>query len=273
MTITRRWQAGLESDTTNSATAEFTLNSGAGVSSTCAKTGTYSLRLILSQYVEQNIIPTRQARTGFHMRSTGTMATSHPYIASARSASGALVGLWFVDSNTLGLVANNTQVATYAFTSTMTGFKHIGLDCNVDSSSGWAYVYIDGIQVLSYTGDTGSNNITKLRYGPSSKGSFDNFVYYDDMFIDDTTGQGAAAVVPDRRFYPTTPNDNGNYSQGVGSDGNSASNNLLVDDRPHNSDTDYIVLSNADEKETYAQTTACPPSGFTFAAVIPYVYA
>jgi len=152
---------------------------------------------------------------------------------------------------------------------------HIGLDVKIDLTSGWAVVYIDGIEVMRYEGDTGNADINTFRLGKltGEGGNVPSYTYMDDIFVDDTTGQGAAAPVPDRRFYPITPNGAGAYNHGIGSDGNSVDNHLLVDDRPHNSDTDYVYMDTLDQKELNLMTTYTPPTGFTFAALIPFVYA
>jgi len=273
MTITRLWQAGFESNGTSSHTGEFSAVTGGTVSSTYAKSGTYSFRTSITDHGDV-IVNTSQLRTGFHARGFKLISNSYPAsIVACRTATANLVAFKVKNTSTLALVIGTTEQVTFAFASPTTEFKHFGLDVKIDASAGWAVAYIDGIEVMRYEGNTGNAAIVNVRYGEATDGFGNDYTYYDDCLIDDTTGEAAAAPVPDRRFYPLTPNGNGTYSEGAGSDGNSTDNYLLVDDRPHNSDTDYVVLSAADQRETYAMTTATLPTGFTFAALIPYVYA
>lgn len=275
MTITRLWQAGLESDGTNSHLGEFSsVSSSVNVttSSTYAKSGTYSLRFPVGNDYATQLIGSSQARTGFHVRGLELITDLLPaYIVAFRTTAN-LVGIRVKNSTTLALWVGATEQDTYAFATPTSDFNHFGLDVKVDATAGWAVAYIDGVEVMRFEGNTGSDAITSVRYGDAING-FKAYTYCDDLLIDDTTGETAAAPVPDRRFEPLTPNGNGTYSEGTGSDGNSTDNYLLVDDRPHNSDTDYIELDTADERELYTVTTTSPPAGFIFAALIPFAYA
>ena len=274
MTITRVWQAGLESNGMSSHTSEFSAISGTDIttSSTYAKTGTYSMRINGADYADVAVPSTSQLRSGLHARGFTLLSNSNPAnILNFRSATAALVGIRVKNDTTLALVIGATEQDTFAFASPTSEFAHFGLDVKLDASAGWAVAYINGVEVMRFEGNTGATPAINVRYGDTTNSLA--ITYYDDLFIDDTSGEAAAAPVADRRFYAITPNGNGTYSEGVGSDGNSTDNYLLVDDRPHNSDTDYIILDAVDEKETYAMTTVTPPSGFTFAALIPFVYA
>ena len=273
MTITRIWQAGLESNGTNSHAGEFSaVTDGIATSSTYAKTGTYSMRINGSDYADVAVPSTSQLRSGLHVRGLTLLNNTSPAnILSFRSSTAALVGLRVKNDTTLALMIGAVEQDTVAFASPTTEFSHFGLDAKLDASAGWAVVYINGVEVMRFEGNTGATPVVNVRYGDTTNVLL--LTYYDDLFIDDMSGETAAAPVADRRFYAITPTGNGTYSQGVGSDGNSTDNYLLVDDRPHNSDTDYIILDAADEKELYTSTTVTPPAGFIFAALIPFAYA
>jgi hypothetical protein len=152
-----------------------------------------------------------------------------------------------------------------------TAFAHFGVSVKINSSAGWITIYKDGVAILTYSGNTGNADMVLTRFGTPDQSI--TYTYYDDLYIDDTTGEAAAATVPDRRFAYVLPNADGNYSQCAGSDGNSVNNSLLVDEQPHNSETDYVEATALDQKDTYNMATITLPTGNSIAAVIPYAYA
>jgi hypothetical protein len=266
MTITRRWQSGFETNGT-SIGGELTALDGATYSTT-KKTGTYSLETSSSETPYVSIPATRQIRVGGHLKLQSGGASINPHFIGIRSSANPLVGVKEIaGAVSLALIIGVTQQDSFSFAVEAADFSHFGLDVKIDSSAGWAVLYINGIEQMRFEGNTGNEDINTVKF--SSNG----ITCFDDVFIDDTTGQGAAAPVPDRRFYAVTPNAIGSYSQGTSSGSAASSHYMYVDDRPHNSDTDYIILDAVDQKETYNMTTVCPPTGFTFAAVIPFVYA
>lgn len=109
------------------------------------------------------------------------------------------------------------------------------LETNIDTKSGGTKTVFDAIQILTHF------------TGTSSVGG-----EMDDIYI--TNGAGAAPyngnlgdVVVDTLF----PNDNGQYSDFMGSDGNQVDNYLLVDENPHDSDTTYVESSGDTDRESY----------------------
>ena len=277
MTITRIWQAGAESNGLQSNLYEFHTIYGLSTlypSTNYVKTGTYSFLIDWDSWGLVNIPATRQIRTGFHFIIPDTAPSAGNSLLLTHDALGnVLFTVYFVNASTIGIWTPSANRDSASFTISKISFVHMGIDVKIDPTNGWIVVYLDGIEMLRFEGNTGNADIISTTYGnrggiyePARK-------YYDDLFIDDTTGQGAAAPVPDRRFYPITPNGAGAYNHGIGSDGNSVNNHLLVDERPHNSDTDYVYLKALDEKELNLMTTYTPPTGFTFAALIPFVYA
>jgi hypothetical protein len=193
-------------------------------------------------------------------------------IISFRSSTTVLVGIQVKNNTSLALRIGATEQATFSLATPTTEFSHFGLDVKFDGSAGWAIVYLDGNEIMRFEGNTGTVQPTVVRFGDTTNPL--DFTYFDDMFIDDTTGEATFVPVPDRRFFSAlTPNGNGNYVDGVGSDSNSVDNYLLVDDVPHNSDTDYVVLDALNEKESYAVTTLTLPANFEVAALIPFMYA
>jgi hypothetical protein len=76
--------------------------------------------------------------------------------------------------------------------------------------------------------------------------------YYDDIAINDLSGDSFNSWCGDGYVARILPNGNGDYSQLTGSDGNSTDNYLLVDDpAAHNSDTDYVYSITDGLKDLY----------------------
>jgi hypothetical protein len=96
--------------------------------------------------------------------------------------------------------------------------------------------------------------------------------YLDDIYFDDTTGEGSAAAPPLLRFYYLSPDGNGNYAQWDGSDGNSTDNYQLIDEIPP-SESDFIETNVTDEYDSHTMTSITLDTGQTIEAVIPIVYA
>lgn len=273
MTITRRWQAGGEVDGADSASIEFPDGPVYLVTSTAGegKTGGFGYRSGQNDaHRAYKAIPaTRQLRMGFHFRGIDVgFETDGRYFAFL-DAGGSELGYLGAYSNFPGFVVSlggnsDSDPALWATQQ----WHHVGIDLKVDSSAGWIKVYIDGVEVLSATGNTGNTDIEKVAVGKNAARHSGEF-YFDDLYVDDTTGEGAAAVLPDLRFEYITPNGDGNYSQLDGSDGNQVDNYLQADERPHDSDTTYNEAQAAEEKDSYALTTIALETGETVEAVIP----
>ena len=280
MTITRRAQAGAGSNGASS-TSEFNAISASGftVSSTQKKTGSYSFRVgtgNVGDYGQWAVPATRQLRTCFHWYGQYAAATDGPSILTLRSAGAALVILKADDAGGLSLTVGGTVRDTEAAIITVNAWQCIGVDVKIHASAGWVKVYRDGIEILSYTGNTGDADITIARYGTGESANYHTFTtytYFDDLYLDDTTGEATAAIPPDLRFNNAAANGNGNYSQCAGNDGNSTDNYLLVDDAAHDSDTTYVEADTLDERDTYAMETVTIPAGWGCTAVIPYAFA
>lgn len=275
MTITRLWQAGAELD---NGVLEFTSRDSGSlttVSSVQAKTGTYAFRGALA-YGWTKIIPsTSQLRISYHFLHNGTSGDT-PNMISIRNGSSSIVALRWDETNaTIQLRVAGSQVDTYVaggFSTTGQWF-HIGLDVKIDAS-GWVYVYLDGIEIFAYEGDTTGNGSSANQvewnelYGIGGD-TWNTYYYIDDIYIDDTAGESAAAPVPDQRFHYRVPAGNGSSSDLTGSDGDSTDNYLLVDEIPHDGDTTYVEAASSGLRDLYDTTTFTLPTGFEVTAVIP----
>lgn len=162
------------------------------------------------------------------------------------------------DTETWYVYAGATQLGTFVLDVADATWRHFGIDVKIDSSSGWCYVFVDGSALLSYTGKTdyGSIDFDRVCFGPTSA-TYDgwNSLFLDDLYIDETTGEGSPDLVPLKRFHPIAINGDGNYSQWYGSDGNQASNYQLVNDTLSQSAavcrSDFIESSTSGHKDSW----------------------
>jgi len=266
MTITRLWQAGAEIGNE----VEFTdKTSPFFYASTVVKnTGAYSFADSGSaRYGWKTLPATRKARVGLFVY--GNTTGDHGNCVTFRDASlNNLVSLYWKSTGAVEIRANNVLKDTEPGLNVL-AWHHFGLDTKVDSTNGWIYAYFDGVEVMSFTGTTGNADITNIAIG-NLDAAGDVLMYYDDIYVDDTTGESPAAV-PIKRFSFITPNDNGNYSNWLGSDGNSTDNYLLVDDIPPDSDTTYVFATGTNVFDSYAMTTGTLGAGESCIALIPTV--
>ena len=274
MTITRLHQAGAEF---NNILTEFTSVSNVAVttSSTKAQSGTYSFRF-QNDYTASLVLATTytQLRVVFFALHFGTGSTDDPsLVAFAGSGTIAIDLRWDGDASTFVLYRNTTQIASAlsAEFAAEDAWHHVALDVKLDNSAGWVYLYVDGIALIEFDGDTiGTvSALDTLRFGSGrTNESWDNYLYIDDIYLDSTTSESAPAAPPDYRFIPVLPDGNGYISQWVGNDGNSTDNYLLVDETPPDNDTSYVESAGSGEIDSYTMTNPTIPVGWEISAVI-----
>lgn len=115
-------------------------------------------------------------------------------------------------------------------------WRYLEIDATIDDASGSVTIKVDGITILTYSGDTrnGGTGIINA-FGLKQIGGTTN---YDDLYIDTDTVRGDIVI---RTVVPT---GNGDSSGLTGSDGNSTDNYLLVDET-NSSATDYVGKGSA----------------------------
>lgn len=269
MTITRRWQSGLE---TGSLLELDYVTGSTYIDSTYKKTGTYSFKLghYDPQYGRVNVSATRQVRVGCNFLMDTIMAGG---VASINALDGTkLVDVELNASGQMIIDIAGTDVAWLNNAYSNNIWYHIGIDVKIDSSAGWVYVYKDGQDVLHYTGNTGNSDVGQVRIGHVMHNYQWNYSYYDDIFVDDTTGESTTAVVPIKIFRYITPvTGSPTYAQWDGSDGNSTDNYALVDEVPP-SETDYVCTNVVNELDSYQMSTFTLDTSETIKSVIPLAY-
>ena len=137
-----------------------------------------------------------------------------------------------------------------------------------DGTAGSFAVHVDGVDVLSVSGvDTRNGGTTGLLDSvriilTNNAGDF----FLDDVYLCNGAGTVNNTLLGPIAVEALYPSGNGNYSQLVGSDGNSTDNYLLVDENPDPSGTDYVGSPTDGNKDTYLFADLSVPT-----AVIPGV--
>jgi hypothetical protein len=189
---------------------------------------------------------TTQIRAGYwYKRADTTYSTVDAWFWKWTNTAGETNGIAKVGTD-LQLIVNNVAVATIAFSSTDlndTGdYHHVGLAFKADSSAGWATLYVDGLAILTWSGDTGSD-ITGLYAGVHKSGSGHYFYHHilDDLYIHATTGE-ADASPPELTFEPLWVNGDSGSQQWTPTSGNNYTN---VDEQGNKDDDTTIVSTTA----------------------------
>lgn len=189
-----------------------------------------------------------------------------------------------VGNNTFEDLVSATIPAVFSTTGT---WFHVGITHKIHASDGFFTLYINGVEALTYQGDTRSCRWdTSLNpdaivfssdtiYGHivgrrvSSEASFTE-VHVDDIYVDSMVGE-LDSVVPSRRFLMVLPT-------GVGADAAwtpvpVVANYLNVDDNPNDGDVSYNKAVAAGLRDTFAMGDIVLPVDHRIVAVIPSPFA
>lgn len=277
MAIDRLWQSGFETG------SELEVPHLVGVPTVNAAqsfTGTYSF-LVHAEDTEYGriFIPnTKQVRLGMmiYFDSGGYGSLANGNFLSLKSSGTTIVAVGFQAlaekaSHDFNLYANaGWQGATVSHPLAVSTWKRITVDLKIDAVAGWVKVWIDNTLEYNYSGNTGNvdlNEFVLLSDVQASAGH--NLWRADDVYIDDTTGEGSpAASPPALRFYWLSPDGVGNYSQWTPSAGN---NWQCVDEIPP-SEADYVDIAAVDQLDSYTMTTVAAGAGEKFDALIPIAF-
>lgn len=276
MTITRRKVAGAELGSASKTYEVDSISEYGGddtyIDTTYKYTGSYSFAVndgsITNSKMHYYFPATSQVRVGFWYRIQNCSTGQTPHFSINTGAA----DLLRVDmSNSTTWLYVNGSVRDSAVSTSYRTWSHYSIDFKVHSSTGWAYLYKDGIEVCSWSGNTGSSTVAQFLIGKFSY-NYTHTTNWDDVYIDDTTGESTPAAGTPLRFYYVSPNGNGNYSDWLGSDGDSTDNYLLVDEVVPSA-SDFVAGLTADEYDSYAMNSITLADGQLVRAVIPTVIA
>ncbi len=284
---TRLAQAGFELNSIAESPAENTISevgsAAATISSTKAKTGTYSLAFSTSTKGRGLAIPsTTQLRGGFYINHngvTGSVSSARAYLLILAPSSGSphLVG-WNPFSNIIEMWVNGVQVATYSpsgLLSPTNTWIHVGFTFKAHASTGYFTLYVDGAAVLTFSGNTTNTNgiIAVLVGGHSgSNTTWNSTMYIDDMYVDDDAG-GSDVAPSSPRFLWSLANGAGTTTQFTPLSSTNISNVDDPDSSAPDDDTTYVFANSAGLTDTYNTANITVPAGLQIAAAIPVAWA
>lgn len=277
MAITPIWVLGWETNSLLEGNA--TDNTGLPVvSSTKAKTGTYSLRFSASGATASygrtvNNLTELQAAASFNhdgiIGSTANAAFFRLVAVDGR----AFVVRW---SNTgqLELRINTTTHDSLAVTasgiSPTDQWHDLSVAVKIDASAGYFDFYgPGGTRLLHYAGNTGSSPVAAVLFGGGANG-WNNYLYVDDCRCLDATGEGSRPAST-RRYLWSPVDGDGQVSQWTGSDGNSTDNYQLVDDATPDGDTTFVKATSAGLVDQYMHAGVTIPTDWVPTRVWPTV--
>lgn len=152
-------------------------------------------------------------------------------------------------------------------TALLTGvWNYIEVSCTISDTVGEVHVRLNGSPAdeVSYTGDTKNGgtatSIDKVQLSFEGASGLAGNQIADYYIANDTGSAPNNNFLGDIVVRTLTPNNNGNSSQLMGSDGNTTNNFQLVDERPASS-SDYVGSAIAGQKDTYAMADL--PGGVT----------
>lgn len=278
MAFTRVWQAGAELQALNESSEYVSASYGGGsmtVSSTKAKTGSYSFRSGTNDYPRGYAGVLTQFRAGVfinHNGVSGTVAGRKSFIFVVPTTGITNVEVyWDHNTSLLNLVVNGTAVDTIdvgaaGFSTTNTWF-HLGITYKAHASTGFVSVYLDGTKILEFTGNTGTQADGVYFGGRSTSiNGWTNYAYFDDFYVDSASGDADAAP-PSYRFLWQAVNAAGTSAAWTAT--GASPNYACVDDAVPNDDTDYISAASSGLVDYYNTASVAVPTGYVINAVIP----
>jgi hypothetical protein len=208
--------------------------SAAAHSTTVAKTGTYSVR-VGNGYARRLVSPSPNneiyMRAWTHIVAVGT---GNPILAAYLSDGNSVQLYWNDVSKKLELRRHTTMVADLVGGTRFNEWRMYELYAKIaEAPDGILTLRIDGVQALTFTGDTQAGSVSEIIY--VSFGGSANYTYFDDVAVNDTSGAADNSWCGDGRVIAIKPNAAGDVDDFTPSAGD---NYECVDEVPYNT-TDY----------------------------------
>lgn len=145
-------------------------------------------------------------------------------------------------------------------------WSYVEVKATSHASTGTVVVRVNGIQVLSLTGqNTGGTLINNFMVGHVNNTLLGNA--YDDVYIADTTGSVNNDFIGDVIVEHLRPVAD-DTAQWLGSDGNSTNNYDLVDEAGAFNSADYVASATVGQRDLYTIGASSKPSAAAVAGVI-----
>lgn len=268
MTITRRGQLTAETQFVGDFLTEGA--TAAVVSSTKAKTGTYSYRHQTTTNPTGLAIPASgQIRAGYWLNHLGIPAGAQAWLLRWISGSTLNGFYWDEDDTLVRLSLNGSDVASVSLGAANLNrndtWMHVGVNVYANAA-GFATLYIDGQQVLTYSGNTAGNIDTVYFGGRIGGGSgWGVSAYFDDFYVDTATGETDVAP-SSKRFLFSLASAAGADAQWTPSAGSNFQN--VDDSGAPDGDTTYNKAASAALKDTFNTANITLPADHVIRAAI-----
>ena len=244
-------------------------------STTKAFTNTRTLRIHATLRIGY-IFPSTmtQIRTGFWINHAGPTVAQTATLFGILLVGGSYLNLrWNQSTSEIDVTLATVPVDSISVPASLAAtdtWMHIGLFYTADSTSGRFILYVNGVEVYAYTGDTGSG--ATGAYMPSAYATNQNwgsYLYLDDWFVDGGSGNSEGPP-PAARFLFALPNAAGDDSQW--SVFPSGSNYQAVDEATFDTDTTYVYAASSGLQDLYNFANVTLPLGYSIATVRGIVY-
>jgi hypothetical protein len=197
----------------------------------------------------RNITPSSTVTIGVAMRAGGTDANASNIAFLADSGATMHLNIRITGANQIGLYTGATLLTSYTHTSSFAGnWFYFEMSGTIADAGGTCTVKIDGVQVISFTGDTKnagtSTNIDAVRLSGSNIGG----VYVDDVYVLNSTGSAPYNTflgdVRINTLIPTAAGSDTGFSSSAGA------NYTTVDELPYSA-TDYVSATASGTRDLY----------------------
>jgi hypothetical protein len=261
---------------------------GIGISGTSPRTGPGKLNVTGSGSFVKKCVPAKATYiAGFAFRrNAGGGGTTFADIFSfqALDFTPQLTVQYRHSSGTLRVTNAAFTSAESAVIDPLNSWVYIEIKCTVGAATGsWTLrvaapdtappaVLLSGAN--QNTDPAGTGTMEWIQLGTMLLASYDDFYLFDTdgPYPSGGTGPNNDDFVGPCKVYTLWPVGSGPVNNGVGSDGDSVDNHLLVDDNPnaigvHDGDTTYVRLSNPGEKDLYVPDPNILPAALEVHAV------
>lgn len=237
-------------------------------STTLARSGNYSYRCNYTRYAYKTFTSSTEVylRVAIYL----TTAVIGANVVELRNSGTTVFGLRFLSTGLpgqIGVYVGGTQVATGNINCLLNEW-HVYEIHFKDNSSGNIDVKFDGVQVITYAGNTtgGASSFDRFYLTSPVLG----YYYFDDIAINDTSTANDNSWCGDGGYLAAVvPNGAGTYSDLTASAGSPYT---CVDEIPPNT-TDYIYGSIVDDKSSFTVSTLSSlPTGASIARVWVELY-
>lgn len=267
--MTRVFTEGLEAGDM----AGWTFSAGVSVTGTAPRSGTYSAAFqgASGVYAQKNITAISEGfiRTAIYHTGVATVAGMVNFVNWRKGTT--VLGYLKINATTrcIEIYVGGVLKATGTIPVTTSAWFLIEVHFKIDDTVGIIEVKVEGVLDCTFSGDTKPGADADVDNIYFMFGTNNPAQYMDDFAINTTAGTTDNSWCGDGHIVALLPNANGDLSQLTNTAGTSVNNYTYVDERPHNSDTDYVEGSVVDNKDLYNYAA----TGLAATAVILRVWA